>query len=253
MTLLLEPTRQLPPAGNGLGGLRPLAAGLGRWQAAFFAGFGGLVKKRAFFAKKPSKSPTRVPKSVTDLTFSMTDLIKSETNLTFSVTDLIKSETNLTFSATNLIKSVTDLTFSMTDLIKSETDLTFSMTDLIKSETNLTFSTTDLIKSEMEIPLLEANSTGLKPDISDKMAQIVVLQADLTTAKTPRTPRVNFVKQLAGAGVTRLKLKEVRDSLHRLLHSLINFNAPILKTGNQGVGYASNNDSAAWRLLLPGG
>jgi hypothetical protein len=127
------------------------------------------------------------------------------------------------------------------------------MTDLIKSETNLTFSTTDLIKSEMEIPLLEANSTGLKPDISDKMAQIVVLQADLTTAKTPRTPRVNFVKQLAGAGVTRLKLKEVRDSLHRLLHSLINFNAPILKTGNQGVGYASNNDSAAWRLLLPGG
>jgi hypothetical protein len=141
----------------------------------------------------------------------------------------------------------------MTDLIKSETNLTFSTADLIKSETNLTFSTADLIKSEMEIPLLEANSTGSKPDISDKMAQIVVLQADLTTAKTPRTPRVNFVKKLAGAGVTRLKLKEVRDSLHRLLHSLINFNAPNLKTGIQGVGYASNNDSAAWRLLLPGG
>jgi hypothetical protein len=85
------------------------------------------------------------------------------------------------------------------------------------------------------------------------MAQIVALQADLTTAKTPRTPRVDFVKKLAGAGVTRLKLTEVRDSLYRLLHSLINFNAPILKTGIQGVGYASNNDSAAWRLLLPGG
>ena len=211
MTLLLEPTRQLPSAGNGLGGLRPLAVVPGWEKEAFFAGFGILVKKRAFFAKKPAKSPSGVP------------------------------------------KSVTDLTFSMTDLIKSETELTFSAADLIKSETNLTFSTTDLIKSEMEIPLLEANSTGLKPDISDKMAQIVVLQADLTTAKTPRTPRVNFVKQLAGAGVTRLKLKEVRDSLHRLLHSLINFNAPILKTGNQGVGYASNNDSAAWRLLLPGG
>jgi hypothetical protein len=112
MTLLLEPTRQLPPAGNGQGGLRPLAVVPGREKEAFFAGFGILVKKRAFFAKKPAKSPSGVPKSVTDLTFSMTDLIKSETELTFSAADLIKSETNLTFSVTDLIKSETDLTFS---------------------------------------------------------------------------------------------------------------------------------------------
>jgi hypothetical protein len=80
----------------------------------------------------------------------------------------------------------------------------------------------------------------------------VVLQADLTTAKTPRTPRVNFVKKLAGAGVTRLKLKEVRGFLRRFLHFLINLNAPNLKTGIQGMVNTDNN-SAAWRSLCLGG
>jgi hypothetical protein len=93
----------------------------------------------------------------------------------------------------------------------------------------------------------------LKPDIGDKMAQIVVLKADLITAKAPGTPGTNFISKFVGAEVTRLKAKEVRDSLRRLLHALINFNVSILINGIQGVAYASNNVSASCRSLRSGG
>jgi hypothetical protein len=222
---MINPTCELPIMVDRRGALCLCSMAFGVWKVTFLAGFGDWLKKQAFFIKKSPQSSLKVPKSVTDL-------IKSEADLPFSVTDLTKSETDLT-------KSETDLSFSVTDLSKSEMDLTFSVTDLTQSATDLTRS--------------EAISTMLKPDIGDKMAQIVVLKADLITAKAPGTPGTNFISKFVGAEVTRLKAKEVRDSLRRLLHALINFNVSILINGIQGVAYASNNVSASCRSLRSGG
>jgi hypothetical protein len=246
MTYMINPTCELPIMVDRRGALCLCSMAFGVWKVTFLAGFGDWLKKQAFFIKKSPQSSLKVPKSVTDL-------IKSEADLSFSVTDLTKSETDLSFSVTDLTKSETDLSFSMTDLTKSETDLSFSVTDLSKSEMDLTFSVTDLTQSATDLTRSEAISTMLKPDIGDKMAQIVVLKADLITAKAPGTPGTNFISKFVGAEVTRLKAKEVRDSLRRLLHALINFNVSILINGIQGVAYASNNVSASCRSLRSGG
>ena len=229
---MINPTCELPIMVDRRGALCLCSMAFGVWKVTFLAGFGDWLKKQAFFIKKSPQSSLKVPKSVTDL-------IKSEADLSFSVTDLTKSETDLSFSMTDLTKSETDLSFSVTDLSKSEMDLTFSVTDLTQSATDLTRS--------------EAISTMLKPDIGDKMAQIVVLQGGLITDKAPGTPGTNFISKFVGAEVTRLKAKEVRDSLRRLLHALINFNVSILINGIQGVAYASNNVSASCRSLRSGG
>jgi adenylosuccinate synthase len=59
------------------------------------------------------------------------------------------------------------------------------MTSLPREMTSLQME----IASEALVIRSVTNLTMLEADVCDKMAQIMVLQADLTTAETPRTPR----------------------------------------------------------------
>ena len=260
MTLSLEPTCQLPPAGNGQGDLRPVAVVFGRWKEAIFADFGIFVKKPAFFVKKPFYLSVETPKSaiflqrsVINLQRSAMFLIRSVTLLIRLMTFLIRSVTNLQRSVTFLIRSVTFLIRLVTFLTRLEALLKRLMTNLQRLAMFLIRSVTFLIRLVTNLIRSVTDLTGLKPDIGDKMAQIVVLKADLITDKAPGTPGTNFISKFVGAEVTRLKAKEVRDSLRRLLHALINFNVSILINGIQGVAYASNNVSASCRSLRSGG
>jgi hypothetical protein len=105
-------------------------------------------------------------------------------------------------------------------------------------------SASDLQRLATLLIRFAAHLTGFKPNNSDKTAQNAPTKAGLINAKMPG---MNFAIKLVGAKVTRLKRKEVRDSLRRLLRSLINFNVPILKNGIQRVVYTNSNDFAAWR------
>ena len=203
MTLLIDPTRQFSPAANERGCLRPVAVASGWEKEAFFAHFGVLVKKTAFFAKKQARS-------------------------SFGISNF---PVLLTRSATFLARSRALLARLLTFLIRSEALLTRSVSFLIRSKALLIGSVADL--------------TVLKPENRVRMAQNSCLLVDTITAKTPR---MNFIKEPVAAEVARLKAMKVRGPLRRLLHSLINFNVPVLKSWIQRV-VCTDNNSAAWRSL----
>ena len=259
MTLLIDPTRQFSPAANERGCLRPVAVASGWEKEAFFAHFGVLVKKTAFFAKKQARSsfgisnfPVLLTRSATFLARSrallarlLTFLIRSEALLTRSVSFLIRSKALLTRSVTFLTRSRALLTRLLTFLIRSEALLTRSVSFLIRSKALLTRSVTFLIRSKALLIGSVADLTVLKPENRVRMAQNSCLLVDTITAKTPR---MNFIKEPVAAEVARLKAMKVRGPLRRLLHSLINFNVPVLKSWIQRV-VCTDNNSAAWRSL----